>query len=571
MLRLACKLTFITDCAFLCNVDHGSPPSLSGLQDLHLLCFGSMKRMSRLFISVLALISWQVISPGRAPCEDLEKQVDAIMKRPLFKGSSFGILVTELETGKVVYAHRPLALQAPASTTKLVSCGGALGILGEDFRFRTKVVRTGDLEEGSVNGDLVLVASGDPNLSQRPNEKGRLQFVNRDHSYAGFSEADLVPGDPLKILREIARNIAARGVREVKGDIVVDDGLFKEANDSFVGSFSAICINDNLVDFVISPGARPGTSAQVTWQPSLDPVKVRIEAKTVEKAGRRRLWVENTSGPASFVVKGTIPAGSSPTVRICKFSNPALAAAHLFAAVLKKEGILVKGKPQQATFGPAVYRDYEVVAQHISPPFSEAVRVCLKVSHNLHATMFPVLVGALHGKRGDRVAGYGKIREFFAKGGLAVDSVLLQSGSGGGRSDSLSARFLVDLLQFMARRKDFSHFFDALPIGGIDGTISGRFKGSPLWGRVRAKTGTLVYKGSFNDQWIYLSKALAGYIDLRSDKRPNDMLCFSILIANTVSPDRSRAVKDLFNAQEDILEAVTSHWKKDTGSVPRKP
>jgi len=530
-----------------------------------------MKRISRLFISLLALISWQVISPGRAPCEDLEKQVDAIMKRPLFKGSSFGILVTELKTGKVVYAHRPLALQAPASTTKLVSCGGALGILGKDFRFRTNVVRTGDLEDGSVNGDLVLVASGDPNLSQRPTEKGRLQFVGRDHSYAGFSEADLVPGDPLKVLRKLARNIAARGVREVKGDLVVDDGLFKETRDSFVGDFSAICINDNLVDFVISPGDRPGAIAQATWQPSLDPVKVRIEAKTVEKTGVRRLWVEKEAGLASFVVKGTIPSGSRPSVRIGKFNNPALTAAHLFAAVLEKEGIRVRGKPQQAAFGPTIYMDYEVVARHISAPFSESVRVCLKVSQNLHATMYPVLVGALHGKRGNLVTGYGKIREFFAKGGLAVDSVILQSGSGGGRSDSLSARFLVDLLQFMARRKDFPQFFDALPIGGIDGTISSRFKNSPLWGRVRAKTGTLVYKGSFNDQWIYLSKALAGYIDLRTEKQPNGMLCFSILIANTVSAERSRAVKELFSAQEDILEAVTSHWRKDDGALPKKP
>ena len=189
---------------------------------------------------------------------------------------------------------------APASTTKLVSCGGALGILGKDFRFRTNVVRTGDLEDGSVNGDLVLVASGDPNLSQRPAGKGRLRFVDRDHSYAGFSEADLVPGDPLKVLREMARNIAARGVKEVKGDIVVDDGLFKETSDSFVGDFSAICINDNLVDFVISPGAQPGEKARASWQPSLDPVKVRIEARTVGKDGVRRLWVESLAGPASF-------------------------------------------------------------------------------------------------------------------------------------------------------------------------------------------------------------------------------------------------------------------------------
>jgi D-alanyl-D-alanine carboxypeptidase/D-alanyl-D-alanine-endopeptidase (penicillin-binding protein 4) len=530
-----------------------------------------MNGTSRVFISLLALAASQVISPAGAPGEDLQEQVAAIMKRPLFKGSSFGILVTELETGKVVYAHRPLALLAPASTTKLVSCGGALGILGKDFRFRTNVVRTGDLEDGSVNGDLVLVASGDPNLSQRPAGKGRLRFVDRDHSYAGFSEADLVPGDPLKVLREMARNIAARGVKEVKGDIVVDDGLFKETSDSFVGDFSAICINDNLVDFVISPGAQPGEKARASWQPSLDPVKVRIEARTVGKDGVRRLWVESLAGPASFVVKGTIPAGSSPTVRVGRFKNPALAAAHLFAAILEKEGIRIKGEAQQASFGPALYMDYEVVARHISAPFSEAVRVCLKVSHNLHATMFPVLVGALHGKRGDRLTGYGKIREFFARGGLAVDTVLLQSGSGGGRADSLSSRFLVDLLQFMAGREDFPQFFDALPIGGIDGTISSRFKNSPLWGRVRAKTGTLVYKGSFNNQWIYLSKALAGYIDLRTDKRPNDMLCFAILIANTVNQDRSRTVKELFGAQEDILEAVTSHWRKDAGALPKKP
>jgi len=126
----------------------------------------------------------------------------------------------------------------------------------------------------------------------------------------------------------------------------------------------------------------------------------------------------------------------------------------------------------------------------------------------------------------------------------------------------------VDLLHFMAKRKDFAQFFDALPIGGIDGTISARFKNSPLWGKVRAKTGTLVYKGSFNNQWIYLSKALSGYMDLRTPDRPDDMLCFTILIGNTVAPDRSRGVKELFGAQEDILKVIERHWNKP-GRVKR--
>lgn len=521
-----------------------------------------MKPTSRLPICLLAILCWQFISPANIPGGELEDEIGAIMKRPLFKGSSFGILVTELKGGRIVYSHRPLALQAPASTTKLVSCAGALGLLGKDFRFHTRVIRTGELEDGVVNGDLVLIASGDPNLSQRPDKNDRLRFVDRDHSYAGFSEADLVPGDPLQVLRKLAEDVAGKGVREIKGDVVVDDGLFKEITDSFVGRFSAICINDNLVDFTIRPGGKPGDKAVASWRPNLSPVKVRILARTVEAGGARRLWVETTDGPASFVVKGTIPIDSSSAVRVGRFANPAISAAHLFAALLENEGIKINGGRQQAVFGPTVYKDYDEVARHISPPFSESVRVTLKVSHNLHATMYPVLVGALKGKGGNRTAGYGAIRDFFAEGGLDVNSVFLNSGSGGGRSDSLSARFLVDLLHFMARRKDFAQFFDALPIGGIDGTISARFKNSPLWGRVRAKTGTLVYKGSFNNQWIYLSKALSGYMDLRTPDHPDDMLCFTILIGNTVTPDRSRGVKELFGAQEDILKAIERHWDK---------
>ncbi|MCH2583004.1 MAG: D-alanyl-D-alanine carboxypeptidase, partial [Planctomycetes bacterium] len=309
-----------------------------------------MKPPSRLPICLLAILCWQFISPANTPGGELDDEIAAIMKRPLFKGSSFGILVTELKGGRIVYSHRPLALQAPASTTKLVSCAGALGLLGKDFRFHTRVIRTGELENGVVNGDLVLIASGDPNLSQRPDKNDRLRFVDRDHSYAGFSEADLVAGDPLQVLRKLADDVAGKGVREIKGDVVVDDGLFKETTDSFVGRFSAICINDNLVDFTIRPGGKPGDKAVASWRPNLSPVKVRIQARTVEAGGVRRLWVETRDGPASFIVKGTIPADSGPTVRVGKFATPAISAAHLFAALLEHEGVKINGERQHAVF-----------------------------------------------------------------------------------------------------------------------------------------------------------------------------------------------------------------------------
>jgi D-alanyl-D-alanine carboxypeptidase/D-alanyl-D-alanine-endopeptidase (penicillin-binding protein 4) len=546
-------------------------------------------RLTILTVTSLMVASLTVASSPLAIADtsdgtELEHRIAEILDRPIFRGSSFGVFVTETATGKVVYQHRPDALLAPASTTKLVSCAGALCVLGKDFRFETPVVRTGPIVEGQVRGDLVLVASGDPNLSQRavpeqgafPEEgKGRqpsdqLRYVDRDHTYAGFTQAETVSGDPLVVLRDLARQIVDAGVKEVTGDMIVDDGLFKDTQDSFVGEFSAVCVNDNVIDVSIAPGSRVGDSVFVTWRPMLPSIRIDVEARTTAADGMADLWIERRPGVASFVVRGVLPVGSKPTLRVGRLSRPALAVSHFLRDLLSQKGVRVHGQARQARFGPAIYRPFAVIAKHVSPPFSESVKVTLKVSHNLHATMYPVLVGALKGSRGDRATGYGRLYEFFKRQKLDVDSVILQSGSGGGRADTLSARFTVGLLDLMAKRDDFPVFLDALPIGGKDGTLAPHFRSSPLRGKVRAKTGTLVYKGSFNQRWIYLAKSLAGYIDFRTEERPQDFLSFSILIANTITAERKRGVEELFRAQEDILETVGEEWLRSRAQSERR-
>ena len=533
----------------------------------------SLPVMRAFRLMILTLVSSAPALADTTEPDELQRRVAEVFARPLFRGSSFGVLVTETATGKVVYEHRPEALLAPASTTKLVSCAGALCVLGKNFRFETPIVRTGPLIAGEVRGDLVLVASGDPNLSQRAfptrhsssPSTSRLRFVDRDHTYAGFSRAETVPGDPLAVLRDLARQVVDAGVKEVTGDIIVDDGLFKETEDSFVGEFSAACVNDNVIDISIAPGVHVGDPTFVTWRPKLPSVRITVDARTTATGGRSDLSVERRPGVASFVVRGTLPIESMPTLRVARLKRPALAASHFLRDLLTKKGVRVRGRARQARFGPTIYRPFDTVAKHVSPPFSESVKVTLKVSHNLHATMYPVLVGALLGNRGDRSTGYARLNRFFESQGLDVDSVVLQSGSGGGRADTLSARFTVDLLELMARRQDFPVFLNGLPIGGVDGTLALRFRSSALRGKVRAKTGTLVYRGSFNQRWIYLSKSLAGYIDLRTPELPRDLLSFSILIANTVAEDRTAGVEELFRAQENILELVAEAWLNARG------
>jgi len=495
--------------------------------------------------------------------ETLDRALEAILRRPELSGSTFGVEVRRVDSGETVLAHEKSLLLAPASTTKLVTCAGALLALGADHRFTTRVVRTGPIDEGTVEGDLVLVATGDPNLSQRPVDGDRLRYVDHDHTYAGFVDADVVPGDPLAVLRSLADQIVKSGVRKVTGDVIVDDGFFSERDDDFVGPFSAFCLNDNVIDVSIAPGTVAGAPARVDFRPNLPIFEVGVTARTVTADGRLRLSVEQGSSPTSFVVSGTIPLGRGPVLRVASFRDSALVGALVLAHLLEEKGVTIQGSRRTSTFGPSVYSSYEAVATHRSPPLAESIKVILKTSHNLHATMLPVIVGAEVAGRGSRAHGFRVMSEHLAALGVACESVILQSGSGGDRADRLSAGFLVDLLVAMTRREDFPLFLDALPVGGADGTLVDHLRDPSLHGRVRAKTGTLVYRGSFGRPWVYLSKALAGYLDLRSSSDPNALYAFSITIANTVCDSRPEGVELLFGAQEEILKAVVDWHRRD--------
>src|SRR4029077_2475485 len=158
----------------------------------------------------------------------LEQRIKKIMKSPEYAHSRFGIKFISTESGDVIYELNSPQLFVPSWTTKLLSAGTALELLGADYRFHSKIYRTGPIKkDGTLQGDLVLVASGDPNLSNRIQPDGTLAFEDEDHSYGGAGGQRL-PGDTLAVIRDIARQVAAKGIRRVKGKVLVDARLFAE-------------------------------------------------------------------------------------------------------------------------------------------------------------------------------------------------------------------------------------------------------------------------------------------------------------------------------------------------------
>ena len=506
----------------------------------------------------------------------LTDEISAILARKEFATSSFGIVVARLRSGQILYAHNPDKLFAPASTAKLVSCAGALAALGGDHRLVTRVVSDAAPEAGTLHGDLTLVAAGDPNLSQRVQPEAShalpesLAFTDRDHSYCGLSDGSVVPGDPLAVLATLVAQLRTAGIERIQGDVLVDDGLFRENEDSFVGEFSAACINDNLVDVFVAPGGAVDEPVRVRWQPDSSTVRIDSQANTNAAGGPNLLWLEPGDGPAAFKLRGSIALDSAEVLRTAQIRQPALVAARYLKETLEKGGVVVEGTAATRRQGPAHYEDFATLASHTSAPLGAALRVILKTSQNLHATMLPVLIGALRGERGDRYAGFKVIARHLKEMGVEPSQAVFTSGSGGGREDHTSARWLVGLLRALAQRDDFPTLLDALPVGGVDGTLAPHFCAPDLVGRVRAKTGTLLFRSALDSTWVYVSKALAGYIEPR-DLEPSDSwrsgrddkLVFAILIHGTRARKRSEATTALFAAQENIIRAVLRHTPND--------
>jgi D-alanyl-D-alanine carboxypeptidase/D-alanyl-D-alanine-endopeptidase (penicillin-binding protein 4) len=469
----------------------------------------------------------------------LAERISEVINGPNYRQASWGILVVDEKTGETVYAHNADQLRVPASVTKVFSVAAALAVLGADFRFETPLYRRGDLLDGLLRGDLILLASGDLTLGGRTDAKGQLAFRDHDHIYSSATSTNtqLTDTDPLAGLKALARQARAAGIRQVAGDVLIDDRLFDRIQSTGSGptAVSPIVVNDNVVDLVITPGAKVGDPATVRMRPETEYVRMDALVKTAQEGTTPRIEVKALGGER-FTVRGTIPLKSPPLVRIYGIEDPAAYARALLIEVLRREGVAVAASVLQAPKAELPERDSYGKLQRVglftSPPFSEVAKVTLKVSHNLYASTLPMLIAAKHGKR-TLADGLRLQRQFLAEMGVAVDTISFGGGAGGAGADQVTARATVQLLRALAQRPDWRAFEAALPVLGVDGTLADVVgPKSPARGRVFAKTGTYFWHDMLNQRSLLTSKALAGVMTTARGRR----LTFAMFVNNVPLP-----------------------------------
>jgi D-alanyl-D-alanine carboxypeptidase/D-alanyl-D-alanine-endopeptidase (penicillin-binding protein 4) len=201
-------------------------------------------------------------------------------------------------------------------------------------------------------------------------------------------------------------------------------------------------------------------------------------------------------------------------VRIAFVKDPTDFARKLLIEALGREGVSVAAslfaEPKAELPALAEYEHLSVVASHRSPKMAELIKVVLKVSHNLYASMLPVLCATSKGKR-TLADGLRLEAEVLRQLGVDTGGVSFAGGAGGARADATTPRATVQLLEALAATPEYAALGPALPVLGVDGTLANVVSAdSPARGFVRGKTGTLWYDDLLNGRALLRSKALAG-------------------------------------------------------------
>lgn len=449
--------------------------------------------------------------------KQLAKKIDAILAQPDVARGFWGIEIVSLDSGKTLYSENAERLFTPASNTKLFTTAATLALIGPDYRFHTTVESTGNVDKyGRLNGDLVLVGRGDPNLS------------GRTVPYNLRTERKL---DPAHVLQELADQVAAKGVKMISGDVVADDSWYPYerygegwSQDDLMWEWgapaSALTINDNVVFLTIQPADRPGEKAYLNINPFPDYYRVDNRVMTTPAGtGPRKVYTLREPGSNQLVAWGNIPIDDPGHTESLAIDDPADFASRLFRRLLEQRGIAIYGRARThhtdlaslSTFSvttfassgggnpqPAQLPPPLVLANYESAPLVQDLKVINKVSQNLHAELMLRLLGHEKGTAGTIDAGLEVLRGWLTQVDIRPEEYVFYDGSGLSRENLVTPHAIVKLLTFVSKQPWGAQFEDTLPVGGVDGTLADRFKTPDSLGKVHGKTGSLGHVNSLS-------------------------------------------------------------------------
>lgn len=456
---------------------------------------------------------------------DVQAKIRQILFRPELKRGSVGVKIVSLDTGKTIFEQDAEKYFMPASNMKSFTVAAALERLSPNFRFVTSVYANALPDAtGTVKGDLIVFGRGDISIS------------------TAFYEGDYYKG-----IDALADRIAQAGVKRIEGNLVGDETFFSgspiptgwEWDDLqwyYGAEVSALPLNDNAVDLSIKPGS-PNSPCFVQILPANTIYK--IVNRCVTGGSRRDIRVVKKIAQNILEVYGTMPMGDAGYKGEVAISHPSELFVEMLRQRLAQKGITVTGRnlvksekisPIQTTT--PLTQPIEI-AKLESVPFSVVAAKTMKPSQNLYTETILWTLGEQAGNKSDAMSsadkGIGVVKGFLKQIGVADDGIMQYDGSGLSRHNLITPSATVRLYEYMAKQSPNAIVWqNSLTIGGVDGTLRNRFKGTKAEANMRGKTGTI-------DQ----VSALSGYVTTAGGER----LVLSIVVNGVaITTNRTSAI-----------------------------
>ncbi len=463
---------------------------------------------------------------------DIRSDLDAIIDSPKTPAALWGIRIEETDSDEVIYSRNGDTPFIPASVVKLVTTAVALDQLGPDYTFTThlRFPRLDLPADGVIRGDLQIIGGGDPTLGTADGSSGR------------------------KILQQWAKRLVKEGVKQINGHIVGVDDIFLDEplgqgwawDDEpyhFSAESSGLTVHGGTAGYRIDGNEKQRLRRnQVHLYPDNDYLTTHISIVD----DKHRVEITRLQGTNHFVVevprkmRKNPPMSGKVTVK-----NPTSWTAALFKQALEKAGIKVRGKAVDSDY----LRDFKpaegLVWTHHSKPLKEILSLANKRSINLVAEHLLRASGVQRDKQGEITrsgsvnSGLNKVGAFLGEAGIKPYRYKMVDGSGLSRYNLFRPSDLVSLLKAMARHPQKKVYRNSLSHAGKDGTLTWRLRGTPLAGRVWAKTGTLSS-----------IRSIAGQMKTPKGKE----LSFAIMVNNYASGSRK-----IRNRIDQIL-LKTAEW-----------
>ncbi|HUF04719.1 MAG TPA: D-alanyl-D-alanine carboxypeptidase/D-alanyl-D-alanine-endopeptidase [Aridibacter sp.] len=500
------------------------------------------------------VVTDNVAKPASTPVSDssataltlLRTRISMTIANPALRRGSVGIKVISLDSGETVYERDAEKYFMPASNMKSFTVAAALDRLGPEHQFTTSVYAPSKPEGGVVKGDLTIFGRGDPSFSWRYNA-----------------------GDWLKAIDDLADKLIAAGVSKIEGNIVGDGSYFNtepvpvgwgwdDLQWYYGAEVSALSVNDNVVVMKVSPSTI-GLAPLVTFEPASSLFRVVNTAKTVPSGERKTLKITKRIRDNVYEISGNLPSGDPGFAGTVAVSDPPEVFADLLKQRLALKGVTVTGN----AFGvdridrggePLKTEGLIELVSHRSPPLRIIAENTMKPSQNLYTEILLRSLGELTGGPADirktsEEKGMAVVNELLKKAGVSPDSVVQYDASGLSRHNLITPNASAMLYKYLDTARYSAFWKNSLTIGGVDGTLRRRFRGTNASGNVRGKTGTI-------DQ----VSALSGYVTSKAGER------FAFAIITNGIPDAGTRVSAI---DEIVLQLANLEEKTFFDPTPQ--